>query len=99
MSGLPNVLTMCLNMLSLSFHSEDRSNILEFLSATFSDPGIWAAETHICCSAAHYHMSKAISSHNSDLIPPCYNISYCCIAVHHDPNMFNILSFKKTKKS
>ena len=71
MSGLPNMLTMCLNTLSLSFHSEDRSNILEFLSATtFSDHGIWAAETHICHSAAHCHMSKAISSHKSDLIPP-----------------------------
>ena len=71
MSGLPNMLTMCLNTLSLSFHSEDRSNILEFLSATtFSDPGMWAAETHICHSAAHCHMSKVISSHKSDLIPP-----------------------------
>ena len=71
MSGLPNVLIICLNMLSQSFHSEGRSNILEFLSATaFSDPGMWAVETHISCSAAHCHMSKAISSHKSDLIPP-----------------------------
>ena len=102
MSGLPNMLTMCLNMLSLSFHSEDRSNILEFLSATtFSDPGMWAAETHICCSAAHCHMSKAISSHKSDLIPPhVINISYSCIVLHHDPNMFNVFCvFEKTKKS
>ena len=54
MSGSPNMLTMCLNTLSLSFHSEDRSNILEFLSATtFSDPGMWAAETRICHSAVH----------------------------------------------
>ena len=61
MSGLPNMLTMCLNTLSLSFHSADRSNILEILSATmFSDPGMWAAETHIYCSAAHCHMLKAI---------------------------------------
>ena len=70
MSGLPNVLTMCLNTLSLTFHSEERSNILEFLSATtFSDTGMWAAETHICRFAAHCHKSKAISSHRSDLIP------------------------------
>ena len=71
MSGLPNVPTICLNMLSLSFQSDDCSNILEFLSATtFSDPGIWAAEIHICHSAAHCHMSKAISSQKSDLILP-----------------------------
>ena len=91
MSGLPNVLTMCLNTLSLSFHSEDHSNILEFLSATtFSDPGMWAAETDTCRSAAHCHMSKAISSYKLDLIPPPYiiNISYCCIVVQYDPNMF-----------
>ena len=70
MSGLPNVLRMCLNTLSPSFHSEDRSNILEFMPATtFSDPGMWVAETHICCSVAHCHMSKVISSHKSDLIP------------------------------
>ena len=71
MSGLSNMLTICLKTLSLSFHSEDHSNILEFLSAiTFSDPGMWAAETHICYSAAHCHMLKAISLHKSDLIPP-----------------------------
>ena len=59
------MLTMCLNMLSLSFHSEDRSNILEFLFATiFSDPGMWAAETHICPSAAHCHMLKEIHHTN-----------------------------------
>ena len=101
MSGLPNVLTTCLNTLSLSFHSEGHSNILEILSAAiFSDPGIWAAETHICCSAAYCHMPKAISSHKLDLIPPMLlNISYCCIAVHHDPNMLNVFNvFEKTKK-
>ena len=71
MSGLPNVLTICLNTLSLSFHSEDRSNILEFFSATtFSDSGMWAAETHTSHSAAHCHILKAIPSHKSDLIPP-----------------------------
>ena len=91
MSGLPNVLTACLNRLSLRFHSVDCSNILEFLSATtFSDLGMWAAETDTCRSAAHCHMSKAISSYKLDLIPPPYiiNISYCCIVVQYDPNMF-----------
>ena len=48
MSGLPNVLTICLNMPSVSFHSEDRLNILEFLSSTLSDPGMLAAEIHSC---------------------------------------------------
>ena len=38
-------------------------------ATTFSDPGMLAAETHICHSAAHCHMQKAIS-HKSDLIPP-----------------------------
>ena len=71
MSGLPNVLTICLNTLSLGFHSKDRSNILEILSATtFSDRETWTAETYIYCSAAHFYMSKAILSHKLDLIPP-----------------------------
>ena len=81
MSGLPNMLTMCLNAFSLGFHSEDRSNILEILSATtFSNSGMWAAEIHICRSASHCHMSKAMSSLESDLIPPMLLIllMLCC---------------------
>ena len=94
MSGLPNVLTICLSTLFLNFHSEGHSNILEFLSAAiFSDPGMWAAETNICCSAAYCHMTKAISSHKLDLIlPMLLNISCCCFVVHHDPNMFNVFN-------
>ena len=82
MSGLPNGLTMCLNMLSLSFYFEDHSNILEFLSATtFSYPGMSAAETHICCSAAHCHMSKAISSHQLDQILPMLLTLICLMSL------------------
>ena len=101
MSDLPNMLTICSNTRSLSFHSEDRSNILEILSAKmFSDPGMWAAETYIYLSAAHCHMSKAISSHKSDPISPISLIyATTVLFLHPDPNMFNdFIEFGKTKK-
>ena len=97
MSGLPNVQTIYLNTPSVSFHFEDRSNILKFLSAmTFWDPGMWAVKIQSCCSAAHYHMSKAISSHIGSNYPHIINISYCCIVVYHNPNM-PLLSLKKLR--
>ena len=91
----------------------DTAISMEWLSTTFSDPGMWVAETLICQFCCP--MSKAVLLHKSDLIPSILlteatavllsimtlciiNISYCCI-VHHDPNMFHVfIVFEKTKK-
>ena len=40
-----------------------------FSAATFSDPEIYAAENQMCRRATHFHISKAILSNKSDLIP------------------------------
>ena len=66
-----------------SFHSEEI-----FSSIEFSDLGIGATEIHTCCSASHWHLSKAISSYfgpySSHII-----MCYCCVVIYHNPNMLN----------
>ena len=91
MSGLPDLLNFCLNTSSVDFYSEDLSNIVDFLSViTFPDPGMCAAEIHIChsfCNSLHCAKSS-IMTYISPYSLHVTHIFYCCFTIHHNPDMW-----------
>ena len=62
---------IALKMEGFNCHSVSLWNVLDSLSAVmFSDPGIWAEDSHIFLPSAHLIMFFVMSLHCSEWVPP-----------------------------